>query len=216
MTYPETRTFWVEENGECLVALRRYTASRGGWTCAEGWHNAMGPQVDTVPTNVDKEGTMHPQPEDYAHQDPRWPSQCERDCGYAFTDEDHWQVWTDRMYVNPNTGQTYPKRDLPPGATYSAPWYRMFYHQQTPPDDGVTLCVKLPNGSDWCVDSQASNCDRKGQEHSCWVREGDPRQCSVTVGKGGNVGANTCTAGAGSILSGDYHGFLTNGVLTAG
>lgn len=215
MTYPATPTFWVEESGECIVSLRRYTNSTGGWTCAEGWHNAMAP-FGTVPAEIDDEGVMRAQPDETDHDDPRWPAHCERGCGYAFTEADQWQMFTDRGYVNPATGQTYAKRDLPPGATYSAPWYRMFYNKQTPPDDGITLCVKLPNGSDWCVDSQASNCDRKGEAHSCWVREGDPRQCNVTVGKGGNTGANTCTAGAGSILAGDYHGFLQAGILTAG
>jgi hypothetical protein len=212
MTYPATQTFWVEENGECLVALRRYTNSTGGWTCAEGWHHAMSPQIGTVPSNVDDEGVMHPDPGEIPHDDSRWPTHCQTGCGYAFTDEDRWQVWTDRMYVNPATSEVWPKRDLPPGATYSAPWYRRFYDRQTPPDDGITLCVKLPNGHDWCVDSEASNCDRKGQEHSCWVRSGDPRKAEVTAGKSGN----TCSAGAGSILSGDYHGFLQSGVLTAG
>lgn len=213
--YPATPTFWVEETGQCLVALRRYTNHTGGWTCAEGWHNAMSEQVGITPNNLDDEGIIHPEPGEFDHDDPRWPTHCERGCGYAFTEDDRWQVWTDRQYVNPATGEVYGKRDLPPGATYSAPWYRKFYSQQTPPDDGITLCVKLPNGSDWCVDSEASNCNRKGEAHSCWVREGDPRQCKVTVGKGGNVG-NTCSAGAGSIQSGDYHGFLRDGVLTEG
>lgn len=48
--------------------------------------------------------------------------------------------------------------------------------------------------------------------HKCWVRHGDPRASNVTVDKNGD----TCSAGAGSILAGDYHGFLQAGVLTAG
>lgn len=78
--------------------------------------------------------------------------------------------------------------------------------------DGIALMVRLPNGHDWHVDGEASNCTRKGEPHACWVRHGDPRTATVHVDKDGD----TCAAGAGSILAGDYHGFLQHGVLTAG
>lgn len=56
---------------------------------------------------------------------------------------------------------------------------------------------------------RASNCDMKTEHtHRCWVRQGKPP--TVAVGKGGH----TCGAGAGSILSGNYHGFLRNGRFT--
>lgn len=74
--------------------------------------------------------------------------------------------------------------------------------------DGQHLFVVLPNGHHWDVDSRANNCTLPDDfTHRCWVREGEPPL--VTAGKDGH----TCTAGAGSILSGDYHGFLRNGVL---
>lgn len=77
--------------------------------------------------------------------------------------------------------------------------------------DGRHLIVVLPNGHHWDIDSRASNCTmREDTTHRCWIRTGEPP--NVTAGKSGH----TCTAGAGSILSGDYHGFLTDGVLTAG
>jgi hypothetical protein len=74
--------------------------------------------------------------------------------------------------------------------------------------DGQHLHAVLPNGHPWNIDSRARNCDRPADRlHRCWVRTGElPR---ITVGKGGN----TCSAGAGSIASGDYHGFLVDGVL---
>lgn len=75
--------------------------------------------------------------------------------------------------------------------------------------DGICLMVRLPNGHDWMVDSEASNCTRKGEPHQCWVRHGDPRECRVSVDKNGD----TCAAGAGSIQGGDWHGFLRDGVL---
>jgi hypothetical protein len=76
--------------------------------------------------------------------------------------------------------------------------------------DGRHLNVVLPNGHTWDVDARASNCDLPGDtEHRCWVRSGNPEEEPVTVGKSGR----TCGAGAGSILAGDYHGFLTDGEL---
>lgn len=79
--------------------------------------------------------------------------------------------------------------------------------------DGRHLMVVLPNGHHWDVDSRANNCDKQEDTtHRCWVRSGNPETEPVTAGKDGP----TCTAGAGSIQSGDYHGFLVNGVLSAG
>lgn len=75
--------------------------------------------------------------------------------------------------------------------------------------DGRHLHVVLPNRIDWDVDSRASNCTMPNDTtHRCWIREGDPP--NVTAGKNGH----TCTAGAGSIQAGDYHGFLQGGALT--
>lgn len=77
--------------------------------------------------------------------------------------------------------------------------------------EGPQLTVVCPNGAEWTIDSRASNCTLPyDYEHRCWVRHGDPP--NVTVDKNGL----TCAAGGGSIQAGDYHGFLQNGVLTAG
>jgi len=79
--------------------------------------------------------------------------------------------------------------------------------------EGPQLTVVCPNGSQWTIDSRASNCTMPyDYAHRCWVRHGDPLTEPVTVDKNGL----TCAAGGGSIQAGDYHGFLTNGVLTAG
>lgn len=107
-------------------------------------------------------------------------------------------------------GDLYNHEIFPPGAMWFAPWYTDVYAGF----DGRCLVVRTPGG-DWIIDSEASNCTRKGDKtHRCWVREGEPP--NVTVGKGGE----TCAAGAGSILqekrgghSRDYHGFLRNGYL---
>lgn len=78
--------------------------------------------------------------------------------------------------------------------------------------EGPELHVILPNGIEWNIDSRAINCNRKNDRfHRCWIRTGEPPK--VTVGKG-QKGDNTCSAGAGSIKAGDYHGFLINGHFT--
>ena len=106
-----------------------------------------------------------------------------------------------------------PSGDSGPGA--------LFYVNHDPDDgcffgwencDGSHLTCVLPNGHQWSIDQRASNCGRREDKtHRCWVRHGDPEKGEpVHVDKNGD----TCTAGAGSILAGDYHGFLHNGRLT--
>lgn len=97
--------------------------------------------------------------------------------------------------------------DLAPGDMYWATWLpeNFFWDNHK----GPHLCVILPNGHEWNIDSRASNCMAPGDRlHRCWIRHGDPP--NVTVDKNGS----TCPAGGGSIQSGDYHGHLQNGVLT--
>jgi len=58
------------------------------------------------------------------------------------------------------------------------------------------------------MDDRASNCgSRDDDEHRCWVRHGEPPD--LTVDKQGL----TCTAGAGSIVTDTWHGFLRGGYL---
>lgn len=84
-----------------------------------------------------------------------------------------------------------------------------FKHYQWDNSDGRELHVICPNGEHWNIDGRASNCTMpKDKEHRCWVRTGEPP--NITVGKGGH----TCSAGAGSIHAGNYHGFLRNGEFT--
>lgn len=74
---------------------------------------------------------------------------------------------------------------------------------------GEHLHVILPNRRSWDIDGRASNCTMRDERtHRCWIRHGTPPH--VTVDKAGF----TCQAGAGSILLGDYHGFLREGALT--
>jgi hypothetical protein len=74
--------------------------------------------------------------------------------------------------------------------------------------DGIHYDIVLPNNHIFDPNSRASNCtmpnDRK---HRCWVLHGTAPV--LTADKKGV----TCAAGAGSIASPGWHGYLTNGEL---
>lgn len=222
--YPATRTYWLDPTVTVAVGLRRYHATdRTGFTCELGFHAALvftgeAPAVFRARTEGDdRRGRVLDTRPKTPRDDPRWPAACR--CGYQFTDDDAWQDWQELIYRRADTGDLVSLRDrrpsdtggptpTPPGACWDAWWMPVSWHGP----DGIALMVRCPNGRDWHVDGQASNCTRKGEPHECWVRHGDPRECRVTVDKAGD----TCAAGAGSIQAGDYHGFLQAGVLTAG
>ena len=81
--------------------------------------------------------------------------------------------------------------------------------------DGKHLICICPSKSNydhpWDIDGRASNCTMKEDRlHRCWVRHGDPAvPGQLHVDKKGL----TCAAGAGSIQTHDWHGFLHNGEL---
>ncbi len=102
---------------------------------------------------------------------------------------------------------------LPVGACY----------EQTPPlrhadgwvevgGDGKSITVVVPDGDHgryFNCDSRASNCTMPSDTaHRCWVRHGTVGGL-LTLDKNGS----TCGAGAGSIVTRTWHGFLRNGVL---
>jgi hypothetical protein len=192
--------FFLEPTERYRLSLRRYTPhnqTEGG--CS--FHQAMVP-IGEATGDERCNGDVHP------HDDPRWPKQCEG-CGYAFTDDDVWQLFTDRIYRRGDTGEETTLRDAPVGASWNAswmlerdsPWYRG--------PDGRCLYVRTPGG-DWCPDHRASNCTMPDDDtHKCWVRHGRPEDGTLHVDKNGV----TCAAGAGSIGQQTWHGFLHNGQL---
>lgn len=222
--YPATRTFWLEPTGRVVVGLRRYHSWVGaGFTCESEYHSALvmigeAEAVFSDDSDFDRR-TLAARPE-ASHDDPRWPTHCAKGCGYKFALDDYWQDWQELIYRRSDTGEEVTLRDRrpedvggPPGAPPGACWDAWWMPENWRGSDGIALMVRCPNGRDWHVDGQAGNCTRPGDRaHKCWVRHGDPRQCNVTVDKDGE----TCAAGAGSIQAGDYHGFLQNGLLTAG
>lgn len=183
-----------------------------------------------------------PKPEDneivwggYREWMPDVGAPCSR-CGSPFPGADVLPESEIRQSASSETVWDTESGDLEPGSMYWSEWYPHELGNCPFNDwsncDGRHLHVVLPNKHSWDVDSRASNCTLKVRDtpcpentetgehtatckcrtHRCWVRSGDPETEPVTAGKSGP----TCTAGAGSILSGDYHGFLVDGVLSAG
>lgn len=137
--------------------------------------------------------------------DPRWPTHAED--GYEFQPHEPYQVFERRLWQHPD-GRQLTIEEFPPGAMFNADWMSERYRGA----DGLSLHVVLPNGANWCIDSQSSNCTRPNEPHKCWCRHGTVPD--VTVDKNGD----TCQAGGGSILThkgqpDEWHGFLRNGRL---
>lgn len=218
------QTFWLERTDQVAVALRRYSHGDGGFDCAHGYHSAMTHLGLEPAAYDDRDGreTLALRPR-VDHADPCWPTRCGQGCG-ALTYPDHSPRRTDTSELrvlrsedtpdaatsSPTTtsgrsGRSRSTAPAAPGASWDAWW--MPYSRGA---DGTCLVVRCPGGHDWMVDSRASNCGSPDDDiHQCWVRHGDPRECRVTVDKNGH----TCSAGAGSIGTPNWHGFLRDGVL---
>ncbi len=206
------RTFWLEPTGRVRVGLRRYANRAGsGWTCADGWHQALvwtGEEVDEVRGERGYRTQPIPTP---PHDDPRWPAECDKGCGYRFTDTDRWQVWDEPLWRRADTGELrvlHTGLNPPdvaaaePGASWDATWMGEGWRGP----DGICLTVRCPrpDGSDgspwdWPVDGPSRGGGR-------WTRSGDPRACTVTVSPSIAIGD---PGGPGF-----YHGFLTGGSLS--
>jgi hypothetical protein len=180
------------------VSLRRFT------TGDKQYHSAMTQiaVVDGDAPSMSGRLALEHTPAD----DPRWPTHCACGCGLAFSADDEWQIFTEKIYRRADgTPGDITLRDAPPGAMWDAEWY----HDWRTGPDGRSIVAVCPDGSHWFIDGPASNCTMPGdKEHRCWVRHGTPPM--LTVNKIGN----TCAAGGGSIAVKGYHGFLVNGRFT--
>lgn len=183
--------------------LRVYwTGTCGG----AGYHNAMVHLADGSLAFDELGGRV----ED--HPDERWPTACER-CGAAATPDARRQVFRRTLYAPPSGGTP---DVIKPGDMYYADWYPCAegsphcIHGWTN-CDGKHLMVTLPDEHPWDTNGRASNCGSpQDKTHRCWVRHGRPELGEVVhVDKAGH----TCSAGAGSISTSKYHGFLHNGRL---
>jgi hypothetical protein len=199
-----TRCFLIEDTHKTKRWLRRYTDSSAGENPCPlvpgkySYHNSM-VELDVLDHDATHDD-IHPLP----HDDPRWVKVCA--CGYEFQEKDQWQVFTDSIYKRADTGDEFPLRNAPVGSMWWALWLPKNMYWDNKEDD--SLCVKLPDGTDWNIDSRCNNCALPNDRtHRCWGRMGTPP--NVTAGK---IGA-TCPAGGGSIQSPNWHGHLVNGEL---
>lgn len=137
------------------------------------------------------------------------PDQC-RQCKVQYAGEELW-----------GSSGTHPIYDTPDGKLHPGDLHWVDQHHSEGGRgwcpgrwsncDGLHLHARCPNNNDWDIDSRASNCTLPDDlEHRCWIRHGEPPL--IQVDKNGL----TCNAGAGSIQAGDYHGFLHEGVFSAG
>jgi hypothetical protein len=193
------KCFWLEDAGKIKRYLRRYHED----PCSAPWTPFGGmAYLDEVPHPPREMTTLSDKPDGLvARDDPRWPRVCE--CGREFVDSDHRQIFVDTVYRRVDTGEEMSLRGAPPGAMWDAWWYGSFKG-----DDGRSIVVVCPGGHEWLIDGRAKNCTMlEDWEHRCWIRHGVPP--NLTVDKNGK----TCAAGAGSIQTQNWHGFLRNGEL---
>lgn len=203
------RCFMLESAGKSQRYLRRYSSGSNNCTGAMSYHDAM-ISFDVVEERLSKDGTYLedigglPAPE---KDSPQWPKKCS--CGYEFIDKDQWNIFSSSIYRRSDTGEEMTLRDAPDGAIWDAVWLHDWKAMCGP--DGRSLVCKVPKDHEWQIDGPCNNCpwrnDPSKSEHKCWVRHGEPP--NLTVDKEGF----TCPVGAGSVQTGTWHGYLTNGVL---
>lgn len=214
--------YWLEETGRVAFGLRRYTwrdAQAGArvWECSAGWHAGFGWRGLTGPARMvedaDGGGRRHyAMAAPVSHGDPAWPGECQRGCGYRFTDEDRWQEWEEPI-LSGQGGEwvRHVSWPPPPGTQTAGPgamWDAWWLPAAWKGADGIGLMVRCPDPArpaeprahDWIVDGPATSGGR-------WTRVGDPKDPpSLTV---------TPSIAAGEPgTPGFYHGFLQAGTLT--
>lgn len=196
--YEAVECFWVESTGKATRSLRRYSHIEGEGTCPDcpgqySYHNTsvkLGEDFESSFTDDDN-GSRYIasiEPDEYTDDD-RWPTHCS--CGYEFTDEDSKQVVQEPIYESEDGRRSHTSQahgaTPTPGAMFDT-----FWRAQLRKEDGLAISVVLPDGSIWCIDDEATS-------GGYWTRTGTPPKLTVTP----------------SILVADYHGFLTDGVLSA-
>jgi hypothetical protein len=155
------------------------------------------------------------------YPDDRWPSKCDH-CGApvpadlpisppasSYTDDDrhvsvvHRQIHRERLY---DTASGRPEL----GDIWEQPWYHEHFCQWSNCDGRHLVCL-LPDGHEWQMTGRANNCTmRDDGTHRCWVvHEESPGVFHV------DKGGHTCAAGAGSIATATWHGFLVHGELVS-
>ncbi len=197
------KCFWLDPTDREKRYLRRY-ASDSSCPGKMGYHDAM-VFLDESPEVFGKDGywvNSGQKAKDFEGH-PLWPTHCS--CGYEFQATDTRQLFSSHLYHRIDTGEEMTLREAPVGAMWDATWLHSV--PSLCGSDGKSIVCRVPTNHDWQIDGQASNCTRPNEPHKCWVRHGAPP--NLTVDKKGD----TCSAGAGSIQTTTWHGFLINGEL---
>ena len=140
--------------------------------------------IASVAENVPANKSGDPKPSD------QWPTVCK--CGYHFSDSDDWELIYRPLYIRSDTGELITLAEATPGAIWQ---------------EDNDYIVRTPGG-DLNLSSRAGNCSMPfDNEHKCWIIHGEVPE--ITVDKKGH----SCDAGGGSIIMGDWHGFLRKGYL---
>lgn len=213
MNTNDAKCFLTERTGKTRLHISVQTMSSSDLPCpkGEGWVHHAQLYLDVTDEVWNEEKGYYDAPKVDLHDDSLpWPTHCDA-CSYAFGSNGEFVsrgAGYEAIYRNVETGEEYQTwRDIPGGGIQMAPWLDSMYHAQL----GHCFNVKCPDGAWWCPDSRASNCtmpdDFKQERHHCWVIEGELP--NISVGKKGP----TCAAGAGSIQTGGWHGFLIDGWL---
>jgi hypothetical protein len=199
-----TKCFWLEPSDRQKRYLRRYLGN-SKCSAANGYHDAM-VFLDEAREVMSEDGrcwTDDGKTETDFKGHALWPARCA--CGYVFQEKDEWQLFSSHIYRRADTGEEMTLRDAPDGAMWDAIWFHDVPAWCGP--DGRALMCRVPTQHDWHIDGPCNNCDQPNRPHKCWIRHGTPP--NLTVDKNGD----TCSAGAGSILTSTWHGFLRNGEL---
>lgn len=190
--------FWIQPVDFVKRSLRRFSfsdRSRPGLppigSCpSTSYHDATIP-FDIAPLPHGRIPVTDDGHDVVPHDDPRWPTKC-TECGRAFGGDagaEPFQLFVERLFERPDTGERFTLRDAPPGAMFDDDTH----HENWTGPDGLSLTVKLPSGGPfdwWCVDGPSKDGGR-------WTRTG-------AIPK---VTANP------SILTPRYHGWLRDGML---
>lgn len=194
------KCFLITSTQTVRIKLRRFVYTENGkCSSPQGYHCAMSEEIGRIA--ITERPRHSPDPSEFS-DDQRWPTHCA--CGYQFQEHDEWQCFTEEVFTH--DGKEYFLREPVPGMMYDADWLHDVPTYCGP--DGRSLHVVCPDGHTWCIDSRASNCTLpQDNDHKCWVRHGEAPD--LTVDKNGR----TCAAGAGSIQTPKWHGFLRGGQL---
>jgi len=149
----EVRTFWLELTEFARVTARRFSTV----PCPKREGGGCDARLVLADRTKEELGSFPGDPDD-----PRL-AECHH-CGEVF--DGTWVVGHDPLYLGEG-GAEMVLSEAGPGATWDAGWMPDEYRGE----DGVALCVRLPNGIDWMIDGPATGGGR-------WTRSGDPRKKS--------------------------------------